>query len=165
VSDAFSPRKRSSIMSAVRREGGALERRLWEILGGLGVKFSRHRRDLAGSPDVVLAAGRIAVFVHGCFWHGHPGCRRAVLPKSHVKFWSTKIASNRRRDAYVVRKLRRGGYSVVTVWGCQMADALKIGRRIVSALSRASAAREGQAPPLAASPKRVPSTRVRRRED
>ncbi len=125
-------------MRAIKSEGTRPEESLSEILNDLGVRYKTHVRDLPGSPDAFAGEYGVALFVHGCFWHGHIGCRRSALPKSHRRFWSTKIASNRRRDATAARKLRRRGYHVLTIWACQLKNRNHIRNRIALALSRAS---------------------------
>lgn len=90
------------------------------------MRFRLHRRDLPGSPDIVLPRHRVVVFVHGCFWHRHPRCRLAYTPKSRQEFWSAKFDENVARDRRVKRKLRRLGWRVVTVWECQAANPGKL---------------------------------------
>ena len=88
-----------------------------------------HRRDLPGTPDIVLPGRRKAIFVHGCFWHGH-GCRCARLPKSRVEYWGPKIAANRARDGRKAAALRREGWSVACVWECQLRKPAALERRL-----------------------------------
>lgn len=123
-------------MQAVRSEGTRPEMALDEILSDLGLAYRIQAHDLPGSPDAFAADYGIAFFVHGCFWHGHMGCRRSCLPKTHRRFWSDKIASNRRRDATAARRLRRKGYHVLTIWACQLKDRERIRTRIRLALRR-----------------------------
>jgi DNA mismatch endonuclease (patch repair protein) len=97
----------------------------------MGLRFRVHRRDLPGRPDIVLPKYRTVVFVHGCFWHGHKGCARAVLPKSNSEFWTEKIRRNRLRDRHVCAALKKLGWRVVVLWQCQIgnmdAAAVKLG--------------------------------------
>jgi DNA mismatch endonuclease Vsr len=125
-------------MRAVKSEGTRPEKTLSEILKDMGVPYRTQVRDLPGSPDAFASEYGVALFVHGCFWHGHLGCRRSSLPKSHRRFWSSKIASNQRRDATAARKLRRKGYHVVTIWACQLKNRERIRNRISLALTRAT---------------------------
>jgi len=97
-----------------------------------GLRFRIHNRDLPGSPDVANRRARWAVFVHGCYWHHHPGCRRATIPARNRAFWLEKFRANRRRDARVVRELEAAGYEVAVVWECEAADQ----RMLRSRLSR-----------------------------
>jgi DNA mismatch endonuclease (patch repair protein) len=107
-------------MAAVRQRNSAPELALRRELRQRGINFRLHVRGLSGTPDVVLPRFRVAVFVHGCFWHRHRGCARASTPKSNAAFWSTKFANNIRRDARCARKLRSEGWIVCTVWECKI---------------------------------------------
>lgn len=89
-----------------------------------GLRFRLHRRDLPGRPDIVLPAYRVAILVHGCFWHGHAGCKRASLPKTRVSFWAEKIAANRERDARSIRALEALGWRPLIVWECEIGPAM-----------------------------------------
>jgi DNA mismatch endonuclease (patch repair protein) len=87
----------------------------------LGLRFRLHRADLPGCPDFVLPKHRVAVFVHGCFWHGH-GCRRSKLPQTNANFWKQKVAKNRIRDKKARVGLKKVGWHVLTLWQCQLRD-------------------------------------------
>ncbi len=95
-----------------------------------------HRRDLPGNPDVVLSQDKVAVFVHGCFWHAHEGCHIARVPKTKSEFWKQKFAKNRERDMNVKRELERSGWSVVIFWECEVSidgiDELLVERGLVT---------------------------------
>lgn len=108
-------------MAAVRQRNTAPELSFRHELRLLRVRFRLHRRDLEGTPDVVLPKSRVAVFVHGCFWHRHPNCPRASSPKRNRAFWLAKFAANVRRDARNARRLRADGWIVCTVWECRLA--------------------------------------------
>ena len=88
----------------------------------LGYRFALHRKDLPGSPDLVFPSRHKVVFVHGCFWHRHPGCRRASTPKTRRDFWDAKFTRNVERDARKERELRQAGWDVLTIWECQTRD-------------------------------------------
>jgi DNA mismatch endonuclease (patch repair protein) len=133
VTDVFSRRKRSAIMSAVRSSQTGPERAVGAALRELGVQFRTNANDLEGCPDIVLDEPRVAVFVHGCFWHGHAGCARASLPKSRRSFWTAKVTANRMRDRAVTRRLRRQGYRVATLWSCQLKNRTWLRRRLLAA--------------------------------
>ena len=107
-------------MAAVKRRDTVPELELRRALGERGVRFRLHDPKLPGTPDIVLMDRRVAVFVHGCFWHRHPGCSRATLPKSNVAFWSDKFRQNVKRDARKVRILRSRDWSVCIVWQCRI---------------------------------------------
>jgi DNA mismatch endonuclease, patch repair protein len=85
-----------------------------------GFRFRVHRRDLPGSPDIVLPRWNAVIFVHGCFWHRHPGCAMAATPRSRAKFWNAKFAANIERDRRNVLALRRSGWRVKVVWECSL---------------------------------------------
>ena len=84
-----------------------------------GFRFRLHRKDLPGTPDIILPKYRVVIFVHGCFWHRHPGCRYAYTPKSRVDFWKAKFEENIERDQVKTEKLRDLGWNVVTIWECE----------------------------------------------
>ncbi|WP_432769022.1 MAG: DNA mismatch endonuclease Vsr [Sphingopyxis sp.] len=88
----------------------------------LGRRFRLHRRDLPGTPDIVLPAARKVIFVHGCFWHRHEGCRKSTTPKTRVQFWQEKFARNIDRDRRKEAELRQSGWDVLTVWECETRD-------------------------------------------
>lgn len=90
-----------------------------KLLHQLGYRFRLHRKDLAGRPDIVLPKYRTAIFVHGCFWHRHPGCRKASTPKTREEFWNAKFEANIARDAQNLADLQADGWTVLIVWECQ----------------------------------------------
>jgi len=119
MTDTFSRQKRRWLMSRVRRENTEPELLTGQALRSLGYRYRLHDNDLPGSPDIVLPRRRVAILVHGCFWHGH-GCAHGLRrPASNVAFWRNKLARNRTRDRRVVRQLRGLGWRVVIVWECQ----------------------------------------------
>jgi DNA mismatch endonuclease Vsr len=130
-------------MASIRTKGTALEKGVLALLIADGLPVRKNVSGLAGTPDIVVGRSK-AIFVHGCFWHGHPGCPLAQKPKRNSPFWKTKIANNRRRDSRNVRILRRGGWSVLTVWGCELRDPHHLKRRISSFLLRHRTRREFQ---------------------
>ena len=119
MADVYNKTKRSQIMARIRGKHTSPEIRLVQLLKELAFKFECHRKDLPGSPDVVLPRRKIALFVNGCFWHGHRNCSRATPPSTNKVFWKTKIDKNRRRDESQRRKLRKMGWSVLTFWTCR----------------------------------------------
>ena len=118
--DRLSPEARSQLMAAIGSKDTAPELAVRRLLHALGFRFRLHRRDLPGTPDIVLPGRRKAIFVHGCFWHGHPGCRFATRPATRPEFWAEKIGRNQTRDRIAVARLRRLGWSVATVWECSL---------------------------------------------
>lgn len=119
--DTRSPEQRSYIMRSVRSRDTGPELIVRSLLHRMGFRFSLHRKDLPGRPDIVLPKHRAVVFVHGCFWHGH-GCAKGRLPKSRLDFWGPKIQRNRNRDAESVKMLKREGWRVLTIWQCRTKD-------------------------------------------
>lgn len=137
--DRLSAAKRSWNMSRIRGRDTSPERAVRSILHRMGFRFRLHSRTLPGRPDIVLPAHRTAVFVHGCFWHRHRGCKMCYTPKSRVDFWQQKFADNVRRDRTARRLLKGLGWSVLTVWECELADPPAVARRLALALKPQSA--------------------------
>lgn len=124
-------------MSRVRQRGTAAELQIQQVLQELGFAFRANAEDLPGSPDVVILKQKLALFVHGCFWHRHAGCKASTTPKSNTEFWRDKFERNRARDRRKAAQLRRLGYSVLVVWECQTkkAEGLeRVARRIENKL-------------------------------
>lgn len=118
--DRIAPEDRSRLMSRVRSVDTKPEMVVRRRLHAAGLRFRLHRKDLPGRPDLVLPRLRIAVFVHGCFWHGHEECDRGRRrPKTRTEFWDRKLQENRGRDARVAAELQALGWRVVTVWECE----------------------------------------------
>ena len=112
-------------MQAVRSKDTAPEMYVRRLLHRHGYRYSLHRIDLPGCPDLVFGSRRKVVFVHGCFWHGH-GCRRGRrVPKSNTEYWTAKIARNRGRDIKTRKALKTAGWAVLVLWECQLRDESK----------------------------------------
>ncbi len=134
--DMYSKERRSEIMSSIRDRDSKPEVRVRRALHRMGLRFRLHRKDLPGSPDVVLPGRKIAVLVHGCFWHGCKKCDRGTrVPKTNTEFWLAKIAENRQRDRRVQRALRAAGWRVMVVWACETENADKLTSRLAAALA------------------------------
>lgn len=116
--DVVSPEKRSEMMSGIKGRNTRPEMQVRAYLHGAGFRFRLHRKDLPGSPDIVLPKHRVVIFVHGCFWHRHAGCRYATTPTTRQEFWQTKFASNVERDGRKQASLLEAGWRVATVWEC-----------------------------------------------
>jgi DNA mismatch endonuclease (patch repair protein) len=121
----------SKRMKAVRIAGTEPELRVRKIANKAGLHYRINVGSLPGKPDLANKTHKWAVFVHGCFWHGHP-CKRGLYPRINLDFWSKKIEGNRRRDRARVRQLVASGFSVLTVWQCELDDE----RRVLGRLSR-----------------------------
>ena len=130
MTDKFTPEKRSEIMSRVRSRDTKPEKIVRSMLHALGYRFRLCRRDLPGNPDIVLPKHRKAVFVHGCFWHGHKRCPRAKLPVANCGFWQTKLARNVERDRRNLKALAKLGWRTLVVWQCEMKDESELRRRL-----------------------------------
>ncbi|MEA9654745.1 very short patch repair endonuclease [Xanthomonas campestris pv. raphani] len=133
--DRLTPERRSWLMSRIGSKNTRPELALRSLLHGLGFRFRLHRRDLPGTPDVVLPGRKTAIFVHGCFWHGH-ACKRNKMPKSRVEYWGPKIEANRKRDAKKRKLLRALGWRVLTVWECELKDPSKLSDKLVRVIDR-----------------------------
>jgi DNA mismatch endonuclease (patch repair protein) len=127
--------QRSAMMARIGQKNTAPEISVRRVLHRLGFRFRLHRRDLPGTPDIVLAGRRIALMVHGCFWHRHPGCRFAYSPKSRTEFWNAKFARNVIRDQEVEQKLTALGWHAHVIWECETRDAAALERRLLAILS------------------------------
>jgi DNA mismatch endonuclease, patch repair protein len=131
--DHLSPKRRSWLMAQVKGRNTAPELVVRRMLHALGYRYRLHRKDLPGNPDIVFGPRKKAVFIHGCFWHGHR-CRRGKLPKSNASFWKVKIKKNKLRDRRNIRRLRAAGWGALTVWQCQLKDVPKVRKRIIDFL-------------------------------
>lgn len=120
MADHLSSDARSRLMARVRSRGSIPEITVRRALHAAGYRFRLHRKDLPGKPDIVLARYRTAVFVHGCFWHGHE-CRKGKRPDSNADFWNRKLDRNQQRDREAQAHLHGQGWSVVIVWECRLA--------------------------------------------
>jgi len=129
---------RSSLMKKVRQRDTRPEIVVRRTAHILGYRFRLHRRDLPGSPDLVFPRHTVAVFVHGCFWHRHPGCRYASTPKNNSEFWNDKFRRNVERDARKESELRDLGWRVLVIWECETRDPEGLGRRLSASLSPTS---------------------------
>ena len=120
VTDIVSVEKRSRMMSGIRSRNTKPELIVRSWLHRNGYRFRLHRKDIPGSPDIVLPGRRLAIFVHGCFWHRHPGCKLAYLPKSNVDRWQRKFDENVERDKRALQAAGDAGWQVVTIWECEV---------------------------------------------
>lgn len=128
--DTLTPAERSARMALVRAKDTQPELLVRRLVHGMGYRYRLHRRDLPGTPDMVFPRRGKVIFIHGCFWHRHARCALARLPKSRGDFWLPKLTANAQRDVRNVRALRRLGWSVLTIWECQLGDADKLANRI-----------------------------------
>ena len=134
--DHVTPERRSWLMSRVRGENTKPEMVVRSMAHRLGFRFRLHRRELPGRPDLVFPGRKKVIFVHGCFWHRHPGCSKATMPKSNVAMWKEKFARNVARDAEQAAALKRAGWRVLVVWQCETADEPTLEKRLTHFLSK-----------------------------
>ena len=134
---------RSDIMRAVKRANTAPEIIVRQVLHAFGLRFRLHRRDLPGSPDVVLPRFRTVIFVHGCFWHRHPDCRYTTTPKTRQEYWLPKFAANIERDLRKEAQLQALGWRVLLVWECETKQREELTLRLRRELKLSEAARDG----------------------
>ena len=134
TTDVYPPAKRSAVMARVKGRDTKPELIVRKTLWRLGARYRLHRRDLPGSPDIVLPGRRLVVFVHGCFWHGHDCARGARTPKANRDYWTAKVARNRARDAAAQARLEAMGWRVEVVWECALKDADALRTRLAAML-------------------------------
>jgi len=120
MTDVMTPEQRHRCMAAIKGKNTRPELMVRKFLFAHGLRFRIHVSKLPGSPDIVLPKYRTAIFIDGCFWHGHEGCRYSHMPASNADFWQKKISRNKKRDAEVSVALREMGYKVIRVWTCQL---------------------------------------------
>lgn len=122
MADVFDRVTRSRNMAAIRGRHTKPEMVVRRYLHSRGLRYRLHYPGLSGRPDLVFPRLHTAVFIHGCFWHRHTGCRYAVLPTSNAAFWRTKLEGNKARDRRNVARLRRAAWRVLTIWECDLAE-------------------------------------------
>jgi DNA mismatch endonuclease, patch repair protein len=145
MTDVFTAAKRSAVMARVKARDTGPELIVRRMLWRLGARYRLDRKDLPGRPDIVMPGRKLAIFVHGCFWHGHDCARGARVPKANRAYWTTKISRNRARDIESCARLEALGWRVETVWECDLKDAAALEDRLRATLSSAHP-REGGDP-------------------
>lgn len=128
--DTIPRSRRSEIMARVRSKNTKPEKLVRKLVFAMGYRYRLHAKDLPGRPDLVFRRLRKVILVHGCFWHRHPGCALARLPKSRVDFWIPKLETNRKRDQRNMRALKKEGWTVLTLWECQLGDSGQLQNRV-----------------------------------
>ena len=136
MTDIINKEQRSWNMSRIRAKDTKPELAVRSLLHRMGYRFRLHRRDLPGRPDIVLPKYRTVIFVHGCFWHQHSGCRFSNVPKSRQDYWTEKLEGNVRRDRRHQRSLRKQGWKVFIVWECQTKNPVKLQRLVTARMRR-----------------------------
>lgn len=136
MADIFTKKRRSEIMSRIRSKDTGPEVALRRELFKYGFRFRKHYKVSGVSSDIAFPGFRMAVFVHGCFWHGHRKCGNGKTPKTNRAYWARKLRMNRLRDRRVLRRLRRSGWKAMVVWECDvLRNATNVVLRIVAAKS------------------------------
>jgi len=136
--DVYGPEKRSAVMRQVKGRNTTPEMTVRKVLTKLGVRYRLHRKDLPGNPDIVMPGRKLALFVHGCFWHGHDCARGARVPKQNRDYWVAKVARNVARDAKSREALAALGWRVETIWECELKDAAALEQRLTDLLHSSS---------------------------
>ena len=124
MTDVLTPSQRHLNMSHIRSKNTKPELLVRKWLWQHGIRYRLNVKDIPGKPDIVLRKHRTVIFINGCFWHGHDGCSKFVMPKSNVEFWENKIRTNKARDEKNYRILRDTGWNVIVIWDCQLKPAL-----------------------------------------
>jgi DNA mismatch endonuclease (patch repair protein) len=137
------PEVRRRTMQAVKSKDTAPEMTVRRLVHGMGYRFRLHRRDLPGKPDLVFASSHKAIFVHGCFWHGHSCARGARVPKNNRDYWIMKIERNQRRDRKALSALKSAGWETTVLWECQLGDQRRLQRRLVAFLAKGRSIKSG----------------------
>ncbi|ENZ82744.1 MULTISPECIES: DNA mismatch endonuclease Vsr [Caulobacter] len=134
MTDVYDKAKRSAVMARVKSKDTTPERTVRRVLTRLGARYRLHRRDLPGHPDIVLPGRRLAIFVHGCFWHGHDCARGSRVPKNNRDYWLAKVGRNVARDARAIAALETDGWRVEVVWECDLKDETALTARLAALL-------------------------------
>jgi DNA mismatch endonuclease (patch repair protein) len=130
--DVFTPVERSAVMRRVKGRDTGPELTLRRLLTRMGLRYRLHRKDLPGSPDIAMIGKKTAIFMHGCFWHGHDCKRGARQPKANPDYWIAKIGRNKARDAANIAKLEGMGWKAVVVWECELKGDAELEARLRS---------------------------------
>jgi DNA mismatch endonuclease (patch repair protein) len=118
--DIWSKQKRSEVMSKIRGKNTKPELILRSLLFKQGYRFKVHQKDLPGKPDIVLPKFKTTIFVHGCFWHHHKGCRDGRIPSTNKEFWDKKIRRNIIKDRENMKELKKDNWTVIVIWECDI---------------------------------------------
>ena len=122
MTDIVSPSVRSRMMSGIKGKNSQPEMLVRQMLFAAGCRYRLHRRDLPGTPDIAMPSKKVAIFVHGCFWHAHKGCKYAKVPATRPDFWAAKLQANVERDQRAFENLTTMGWRVLYVWECAIRD-------------------------------------------
>ena len=137
MADVHNKQTRSYNMSRIRAAHTRPEMLVRKFLHANGYRYSLHKKDLPGRPDIVLTRYKTIVLVHGCFWHGHTNCKYYVVPKTRTAWWQNKIQTNKSNDEKAVKLLRKAGWKIITVWECNLKPG-KLEKTLASLLKKLS---------------------------
>ena len=135
MSDTLSPEERSERMAKIRDKNSNPEMKLRRLIHSMGFRYRLHVKKLPGTPDLVFPSRRAVIFMHGCFWHRHEGCKLARLPKSKLNFWKPKLEANKERDMLQQQQLRDLGWRLLVVWECEMVYTERVSTMVRNFLS------------------------------
>lgn len=136
MADHLTKRQRSQLMSRIRAKDTGPEITVRKFLYKLGYRYRLHAKDLPGKPDIVFRSKKKAIFIHGCFWHQHPGCKDNHIPKSNIQYWMPKLAKTKKRDSDNQCKLIEAGWDILVIWECQLKDLFILKNRIIDFLAQ-----------------------------
>lgn len=139
--DTLTPEQRSHRMSLIRSKNTQAELRVRRLVYAMGYRYRLHRKDLPGKPDLAFLSIRRVIFVNGCFWHRHQGCRRASIPKSRVAYWKDKFAKTLKRDTKNLTQLKAMGWEYLIIWECELRDTKTLRQKIAEFLSASHSVR------------------------
>jgi len=120
MADIFARAKRSQIMSKIGHKDSKPELFIRKLIHSMGFRYRLHKKSLPGCPDLVFPKYRKVIFVNGCFWHGHPDCKKATLPSTNIEFWKDKIKQNVDRDSRNCQDLEKMGWNYLIIWQCEI---------------------------------------------
>src|SRR5665647_1875389 len=135
MADVHSKEIRSYNMSMIKGKNTKPELLVRQFLHANGYRYKLHDKSLPGKPDIVLPKYKTIIFIHGCFWHGHEGCKKSALPTTNIEFWKGKIAKNIERDKLNISNLHNKGWKVIIVWQCELKNAAIIDNRLIKLTS------------------------------
>jgi len=135
VPDIYSKAKRSEIMSLISDRDSRMEISVRKALFSAGLRYRKNVKSLPGKPDIVFPKYKVVVFTHGCFWHGHEGCKASKLPESRRDFWENKIKDNIKRDKRDISLLKRMGWKVIVLWQCELKNESNRRERLAKLIS------------------------------
>lgn len=141
--DILTKEKRSWNMSRIRSGNTKPELLVRSLLHRMGYRFRLHRKDLPGKPDIVLPKHKAVIFIHGCFWHHHDGCKYAYIPKTRQEFWKAKFKSNVERDRKVKKQLKEKNWRILVIWECELLNIESTIKRLKDYLNKNSTGKNG----------------------